>query len=86
MSSNGDGKAKNPAAGCQNCGSSAWVLMLDEFPPNHTKIIAFVCSGYNPETDQRTLCNAIMRVDIKLEDMRDMSDREPVEEGDTDGA
>jgi hypothetical protein len=71
-------KKGNPAAGCQNCGSSAWVLILDEYPPNHTKIVAFACSGYDPNEDKRTLCNAVMPVNIPLDKVRDLSDREEI--------
>ena len=53
-----------PCAGCEQCGLAAWVLVLDEFPPNHTKITAFVCAG----------CKQIMPVNIDVNDMRDRSE------------
>jgi hypothetical protein len=76
--SNGDKQTGRPAAGCQNCGSSSWILELDAYPPNHTKIIRLVCAGYDAEQDQRMLCGAYMDVDIVLADIRTLEDREEI--------
>jgi hypothetical protein len=67
---NGKGKSGHPAAGCTGCGASAWVLILDAYPPNHTKIVHLVCAA----------CKYAMLVDIPLDSMRVHDDRTPVEE------
>lgn len=57
-----------PLCGCQNCGVAAWMMELDKFPPLHTKIVKFHCAG----------CRAMMKVNIDLATMRNLSDREEV--------
>lgn len=63
-----DQGAKIPLAGCPNCGIAAWMLQLDAFPPAHTKIVRFWCAG----------CKAYKDVNIKIEDIKDMSNRAEV--------
>ena len=52
-----------PCAGCTACGAHAWAIILDQFPPVHTKITHFVCVA----------CGGGMEVDINIADMRDRS-------------
>lgn len=61
-----------PAAGCTACGAHAWALILDKFPPNHTKITHFVCVA----------CGGGMEVAINTSDMRDRSKWTEVDNGD----
>jgi hypothetical protein len=64
-----------PAAGCpkEDCEAGAWVIVLDDFPPNHTKITHFVCAA----------CHYAMEVSILIGDMRDRSNWEEVKDGST---
>ncbi len=60
MKDNGN-KDNTPCAGCTNCGAHAWALILDAYPPHHTKITYLVCVS----------CGGGMAVSIEISDMRD---------------
>jgi hypothetical protein len=50
-----------PIAGCSNWGMGVWHIVLDAYPPMHTKIVAYSCATKG--------CDVVVNVDINIHEI-----------------